>query len=333
MGRDLTTAATRDEQWIFHVGLPKTGTTFLQKRWFPRLTGFDYFSTEPPHRWPGQLSWLYQLNPIGFRRGCVPAGDGKHPGAAALAQVVEENHSSWIASGKSFLSQLDQPAIFSSEGLAGHSLAVSKLYARLISDIFGQAKIIFVFRRQPEWLHSLWRQLVLIEDRFSRYLDPSQLIETGDDGTALIDMDWRAFVESYDNVFGKENVLALPYEQMQAEPQAFVRQIAEFIGSSLVHDVDFGNRENSFDRETKYVGWRIDNHLTSATGYRIRKTLRRPGIFARVQRSPLANWLLYEARPAPFGDDLKSEIAGRYAEGNRALGGRLGRDLAAYGYY
>jgi hypothetical protein len=333
MGENLTPPPTRKAQWIFHVGLPKTGTTFLQKRWFPRLAGFDYFSTEPPYRWPGQLSWLYQLNTEGFRRGCVPAARGKHTGAEALAQVAEKNYALWIAQGKSFLAQLERPAIFSSEGLAGHSLAVNKLHARLIKDIFGQAKIIFVFRRQAEWLHSLWRQLVLVEDRFSRYLGPSQLIETSNGGAALIDMDWCAFVETYDTLFGEENVLALPYEQMQADPRAFVGEIAQFIGSSLDDDVDFGSRENVFEGEMKYVGWNIDDWLNSETGYRIRRTLRRAGLFARVERSRFAGWLLREIAPAPFGADLKSRIMGEYAGNNRALGKRLGKDLAAYGYY
>lgn len=333
MGAELNADCGGRLPCVLHVGLPKTGTTFLQKRWFPRLTGFDYYSTEPPYAWPDALRWIYELNQAWFMPACLATRATAHFGATAVARSVDEHYARWCSEGSAFVASLSRPAIFSSEGLAGHALPVTAIHAKLLHDVFGKAKVVFVFRRQAEWLHSLWRQLVVVEDRFARFLEPAELIEPNAAGNALVDLDWRAFVSVFDALFGEECVLALPYEWMLADPAAFAARLAAFIGADLAPEVDFGNRENVSEPEAKYVQWAVDPWLGSRSGYRIRRALRRPGVLSRVKRSALAGIVLREITPPTLEDAFRSRVMTEFAHSNRALAVRTGLDLAAWGYF
>ena len=166
----------------------------------------------------------------------------------------------------------------------------------------GTLKAWFFFRRQAEWLasiyaHSCWqlpdpsqqdfeqRTRALLATPSARILDHALLLETL--GAAL----------------GPHNVLALPYEELR-EPATWDR-IRAFTGiADLAAGVDFSDRSVNVKRRPGEEVWRVTRRATTLSGGTI-------------------------ALPP----DLARAVGDAFAPANRRLAAMIGRDLAALGYW
>lgn len=121
---------------ILHIGLHKTGTRFLKRLVFAELD-----------------SRQFNHNPEGLWRALRRAV--REPGNEALADQAREQIRAWRASGDQRTLLLSEPHI-SGDMYGSHYDYPDNL--ALVQELFPEATVIYVVRRQSDWLHSAYRQ-------------------------------------------------------------------------------------------------------------------------------------------------------------------------------
>jgi len=311
---------------IAHVGLPKTGSTYLQKHYLSKLT-LPFFSTQKPFDWPSHLDFVRETNYLWYddllsnriirdsqqRRISYSANVHKKiPNWKVDLDHFSNSHSNWI---------------LSAEGLSGLSRDVSSTNMCLLHTS-GVRKVIFIFRQQTHWALSLWRQFLLAEDRFARFVPFEDLF--GDSHVSgIIDLDWNLYIDSMEERFGPQNVLALPYELLKSDPDNFFQTINVFLGFDgdfLIPDAR--TRENITRADMLYKGSVLDSYALMSKFPKLRrnvhKTLKNmPVIFKKN---------LVIEYPLTKNEDYLHIFQNRFRHSNTVLMDRIGYDLRSYGY-
>lgn len=201
----------------FHIGLHKTGTTWLQKLYFRAQPQLELIS-ESARPWEDPLvSYLVaepdrQFNP----NRCRDLLDDKLRSEKRVSE--------------------DTVFVVSAERLSGHPWSGGYdrfRIAQRIGAAFPEARIFCVLRGQTRVIESGYRQLVAegylggIED----LLDAKPW-----KGVAF---DWSFYeydmlVEKYRKIFGHQHVCFLPYEQMREDMDGFLKNLCDFLNVPYV---------------------------------------------------------------------------------------------------
>jgi hypothetical protein len=194
--------------WL-HIGFHKAASAFLQRRFFPKLTGIDYVTGEER--------------------------------AEAQRLILER----FASSSTKIQLTLRSNALLSSERLIGHpSKGFRDWEHRLqsLSELFPDAGIIIVFRRQDAALESMFKH-AMAKKKYPGTLEeyiglkaPTRSTVQRESLSRATDYrawDYAPIISSYQERFGFKNILALPFEMLTESPAAFCGTIAEFIGVAL----------------------------------------------------------------------------------------------------
>ena len=208
--------------WL-HIGLPKGASTYLQKRVFALAQRPSFSLIDQSRAFP----WIWNLN-----KGAEAEvlGTGNVPD-------ISLSQSSFFAA-----SQGGHPphSILSNEGLVGASfnpLTNTFRNAVTLRDAFGSAKVLLVFRRQDQWLGSIFRQLVIHENRFGGGMSLQDFQSLAGIGSDLEQLDWFQILQHWRSVFGLHNVTGIPVELLVQDPDEFIRQICLWAETDLQHPV------------------------------------------------------------------------------------------------
>lgn len=291
----------------FHVGLHKTGTTYLQKEILPQFQGC----------WVG----VGGRGPVAdMLRHLAGAEDAEYrpDSVDALLRELEERHGTVLLSRESLSGMLwDEP------------VATGVRTARRMADLRPEARIVFGIRRQDAMLRSIYAQYI----RQGGIETPEDFVNPTTDGyafeTAYLEYDRLA--EFYLDGFGSDRVLVVPQEQLSRDPDAFARRIAAFAGGTFDGTCPTRRRNPSLS------GPRLDALRRWNRAFRrsrFNPTPRVPLPGARAWRYPLH--LLQVGRRAgsdtPWLELVGTEQMARYREGNRRVRDRTGLDLEGLGY-
>src|ERR1700730_15837432 len=193
-----------------HLGMPKTGTTFLQTRCFPYLKGIRFRDKDIMEL----LDRIIYTNPIS-----LDLQRTRHEADSFLGNVAEER------------------LLISHERLFGDMLKTyhDNVYiAGCLKIVFPEAKPIIIIRRQDELVESIYKQSLQAGyyQRINSFLNyRNNAFGDSCDQPGLPNLDIKQinlhrYIQNYVKHFGRENVTVLPYELLRRDQRAFLEKLA-----------------------------------------------------------------------------------------------------------
>lgn len=195
------------EEHVVHIGYHKTASTWLQAHVFPHLAGLCY------------------RDPL-------------------LARVVTnlataESGTFFVADFRVVLGQIARRSggrlLLSHEGLSGSlwdGYGSGPRNAERIRRVLPDARIIVFVRRQQEMLRSIHAQYVN-EGGTRPLFDFVDGHELEGSRFSLRHLEYDQLVEHYVNLFGRDRIWVVPYEYLRAEPERFLAELCEVLGTAL----------------------------------------------------------------------------------------------------
>ncbi|NVB40669.1 sulfotransferase [Pseudenhygromyxa sp. WMMC2535] len=317
-----------DKRVFLHVGLHKTGTTFLQERVFPALEGVRFVHPlHVPRTGDGPIE-RFMLE-LFFR-------NAAHIDYAAHREAIYR----WIED------EVDEPALLiSSEALVGWPIenhANFCVNTDRLAEIFPDAKVMLVVRRQDKWVNSAYNQLLKAgfstsierylnyrSGRFDRY---NVGLYNGPNVDAR-DLDWGAFDAYYRQRFGEQSVLTLPFELFGASSEDFLARIYAFMGldAERAPHPDTSERVNQSWSPLAAGVARVVNKVPMPI-----KRAVRDRVGSQWHPAALVAEGLAQVRPGSkaraMPEALAEALMQLHRDNNRRLGERIGVDLSEYGY-
>lgn len=199
---------------FIHVGDYKTGTTWLQETVFPLNSEMQYL---------GDHFNNLELQKV-FRE-LVDARDLDFD-AIKLRDSFKENFTR--EDGK--IVGISREALSQSNYITGEH---AKRNAERLKEVFGETKIIYVIREQISMLNSIYSQYIKtggtrsFQDWFLDPIECKGIIER---------LKYHKNIEMYYDIFRKENVLVLLFEELKYDKDSFLKKIYKHIGCK---DIDF----------------------------------------------------------------------------------------------
>lgn len=329
-------------QLYIHVGPHKTGSTFLQREVFPKISS-TFLSQQIKC-----AEVLRMLNQNGLFRDF-------------------SGISKWVAS----LSSHGDKVILSNEdffGPFGNSYWENKEYSETLASLFPNAKVIMVIRKQHNILESMYKQTLHIgwsipKLRFicsHRSRDGIELLDQERYFFPTIRADclqWDVFAENYVSLFGRENVKILVYEDLANNPEKFISEVCDFMGVEKIKidSTQVANRSysaisvkisyilNRFLIRPERLGGFVFEQPYFDTLTNTAKSGKYGGLAlyaAELSRRCKLRWLLQERldnicyRNAQIYDgESQKYIQSFYFDSNKRLAENFNLDIQCYGYY
>jgi Sulfotransferase family len=309
---------------LVHIGYHKAASTWLQRELFVDRAGYR---------------WL-----------------GKRPASHPVRRFVRERPFEFDAAD---LRRAFDPLIADAEGagvvpvvsferLSGHPFSGGfdvDLIGERLAQVFPDARVLIVVREQRAMIVSTYKQYVQVggASPVQHFLEPRVGRSLRIPWFDARYFEYDHLVRYYCRLFGKERVLALPYELFARDGRSFVERVAELGGRPIPDDVLSTLRYR-----------RRSNRARSALTIGAVRRLNRFTDHTELNPAPLAEWRAaarlsdwlqrtealdnrltngLEARSQSGLRRAVEEWAGdRYAESNRRLADLIGIDLAAHGW-
>lgn len=310
---------------LVHIGFHKTATTWLQQELFISSSGIFELLESDELNFPksfirseeGNILSPYDLNYKRLKDGLV----------LALSKV--KNHDR-------------RTLVISHERLSGHphsSGTDSFAIARRIKNLLPNAKILIGIREQKSFILSIYYQYLEKGGVHSlkRYLNTIY-----DHKIPFFSRDhikYDLVIKEYHKLFGKDNVLVLPYELFASTPHIYFSKLSDFIGRKIVVDDErILFRANT--KEHKYVLFRFRwlNYFLYKNSLNNYSPLRNKIFFPAAK---LLQKLCIKLTPKWLENKLLMKqqiyidlcIKDKYKQSNRELSRLIDMDLSKLDYY
>lgn len=305
---------------LLHLGLHRTGSTWLQQRIFDGRDG------RPTPIVPDRAESARRL---------VLARDDDYDAEALRAWLAERIDAVRAAGGVPVLSN----ERFSGNPHSGWFDA-DRTFDRL-ARVLPDAKVLIVLREQRDLVRSLWLQYVRIGGPAS-LADYLRAPEPGDHRAPCFDPAFLRFdrlVENLDRRFGRDRVLAIPYDRLRRDPREFLARIAAFLGTPIPPPPDAeakvyaspGFVAASLQRRVNF--WCVRSTLHRAPPFQS-ALLAKLATLAAGGASRVASPLFESSRRRAANAEIEARLAAvpGLRESNARLAARIGEDLAGFGW-
>ncbi len=312
---------------ILHVGLGKTGTTFLQKKVFPFIENNFYggvFTQTPSVL--DKISDLIYKNDMKFYKS-IEIENTKNKVNNFVQTLKEEN------------------IIYSDEGFVAqpyYKNSNNNNVNNAIKQIFPNAKIFFVFRKQSDWIYSYYCHLSKVGKfnnytSLDNYMGYKQGVFTKNGHLDINQLNWGIIYNKYAKLFGENNVLAIPYELMKEAPVEFLSKFYEFFGIESYYPESFEKVNARSEKLITEINLLLRGYLdfVEFLGHdKVKKIIRKndKGLRKFLEKIKLFNKKL-DYSNEKLNDAQKTQILKIHEQSNRKLAELIGIDLGQYGYY
>jgi len=197
---------------LLHVGYHKTGTTWLQRQVFPDAEAGYALVAGADDLQPV----FVDPNPFGFD----PA-EAHRSFERGIGEARE----------KGLIPVLSYERLSGSPHAGGYD---SRPIADRLAAAFPDARVLVVIREQTSMVVSLYKVYIRMGGTASlrQYVDPPPQSSARAPLFRFDFLEYHRLVGYYQQLFGTENVLVLPYELLEKKPRRFLRRIGEFAGMS-----------------------------------------------------------------------------------------------------
>lgn len=299
-----------------HIGIAKTGTTWLQTRCLPQLPGYHFARGD-------YVLWALLRNLVlepddHFAEAAL----GAHVGHlerrldAARLLISEETLSGYLFNGGA-----DRPRT-----------------AGRLSRAFPNARILLVVREQGGFLRSLYHQYVA-NGGYRSFRDFCLSDDVEGAASPLAFAEYDHLVAAYAEAFGIGQITVLPFERLRSEPEAFLADVYRSfdVDPTTAPRVDWADAANvSMSRASRAMLLQVNrrfrrSEFNSAPAVRALEvaSVARPVLQAVLDRRLLAR---RPRRLHPSEEELLAELRIRFAESNSRLQALVDLPLADYGY-
>ncbi|WP_353777694.1 sulfotransferase domain-containing protein [Winogradskyella sp. 3972H.M.0a.05] len=247
----------KPENVLIHIGLHKTGTTWLQNEVF--ASDSDIFEPLSP---PGK-----------FRKHSTLAKDFVFDNDLNLLNSFDDNEAQIKRELKAILDSKannNKIWVMSHERLSGYpssSAFDASIIARRIHKIFPNGKILIMIREQQSWLLSNYFQYL----KEGGTLSLKKYLHTSYDGRipgfSLNYLKYHHIIEGYQNRFGKDNVLVLPYELLIRDKDLFTKSLGEFVNADIKLPKEKFDKQYNL-KDNHYVNYKfrwLNNYTNSSS--------------------------------------------------------------------
>ncbi len=211
-------------------------------------------------------------------------------------------------------------------------------YAPYVADrlkaTFDNSRVLLVFREQKALIYSLYGEYVRTGGR----LTLREFLGTRNDppgfcGVCRLDFfHFDRLIQMYRDVFGAENVLALPLEMLARDSERFITEISGFM--------DVPTPQLPTEKRSNVATGALTNELFRLSNYLIRPDALKPqtGLTIRLRAKALRVFdrVMPEALQRRRDKRLRATVAGRagdtFRDSNARLADMLSLDLATLGY-
>jgi len=222
--------STHQKMFNLHIGMPKTGTKTLQVQLFPEHPEIDFLGTyiwnkKRPRKCKDQKVAEFMTELIWNHL--------HHPDISRCKEL----YSSWAAQA----AEQNKILLWSWESLMENTHEVQRIRAQNIKEVVGEANITICLRQPVSLIESLYVQL-LKRDNIGAYarigkkhrFEPiEQWLANGWDRDGYppkAHLEYAESLQVFSDVFGKDSIKVLLFEQLVENQDAYVRNFCEFIG-------------------------------------------------------------------------------------------------------
>ena len=301
---------------LIHVGLHKTGTTWLQQRIFKALDGrFIDFC--------GDLDLIY-------RELIVPeivdfSTDRVRMAFAGLMQTAKA---------------AKRLPVISGEALAGrpfHAKFHRAVVAQRIAETFPNAHILFTIREQTSIIRSMYGQYI----RFGYSSSIHQFLQQPPDGSSfapILNMDfydYEKMIEEYRQVFAPERIVVMPFERLIADPAWAMDLLERNTGFPIPKTLPEANLEKASNPAWSALAYGAVRNLNRFVSQDARWQDRR----YRFNTNAIGYWVdritprvLRRRMDEHLTQTVRDKIGDYYKLSNRNASKLIGVDLSEFGY-
>ena len=256
--RNVEGDSSKGKEIIIHLGLPKTGTTTLQKRIFPYHSEYLYLGKETPETSYSDYnevnSWTLNL------RKSLICKDLPYFSDFDFEQLFRnrygdeyKKYDKLFFSEENILSRCITPTVYGKFKRVGSAYSIfSKLKILLENSSYTSYKVILILRKQDDLIESIFAEEYYNFKSQMRMESPEEFVHylLNDGNMEEIDSLFRynSLVNFLDSQFGRENVLVLPYEKMKFQPEQFLSDLSSFMqikpwdNANVLYDYKDNNR-------------------------------------------------------------------------------------------
>lgn len=298
---------------VFHVGIHKSGTTWMQEQFFQNSEDIIYCSDINLSHKSFLLPRFGEFSPQASRKLFMKF----------VEQSINEN----------------KPLIISNEALSG--LPFAKKYVRehaaiRIFNAFPSAKIIISVREQINIIRSMYSEYLRYgySSTFQGFIDQDT---KNDLISPIIDLsyfDYFKTINYYSSIFGDNNVKVLPFEWIILNFSQFLRGISEFIEHdiSIPRLIDTNIKVRPSNSSWAKFVLRVSNKLIPQDSrWRYNSNIISPNHIAYHVDRITPRWLNNKSSESDL-KLLRASIKDFYLDSNARFQKKIGIELGDYGY-